>query len=539
MILGWWQGGAISCAESALELDAALAALCQPIFLLATDSGIALAADGVASLGGQKPSSDALPIIGYAPPLNIRNLGDPAFCADHGLRYPYMAGAMANGCSSVEMVKELGKNGMLGDFGSAGLPIEVVKTAIDRITDNSEKIPCCFNLIHSPNDSRREAELVELYLKQGIRCVSTAAYMSLTLPVVRYRVHGIRRLEDGRIVTPNRLIAKISRVEIAELFFSPPPERLLKQLVDNGDISLEQSQWAAQIPVAQDVIAEADSGGHTDNRPALTLIPTITTLRDRMQAQYGYSQKLRVGAGGGIGTPAAAAAAFSMGADFLVTGSVNQACVESGTSDRVRQLLGEAGQADVIMAPSADMFEMGVKAQVLKRGTLFPGRAGKLYEIYRTCDSLENIPSETREMIEKKFFQCTLDTVWEETRRYFTERDPGQIEQANRDPKHKMALVFRWYLGHSSRWAMQGDPTRQMDYQIWCGPAIGAFNAWTQGSFLEQLKERRVVTVALNLMYGAGVINRVNLLRFQGLNTEPKSFNPVPLSLEVLRERLA
>ncbi len=44
-----------------------------------------------------------------------------------------------------------------------------------------------------------------------------------------------------------------------------------------------------------------------------------------------------------------------------------------------------------------------------------------------------------------------------------------------------MALVFRWYLGQSSRWANAGEPTRKVDYQVWCGPAMGAFNEWTQG----------------------------------------------------------
>jgi trans-AT polyketide synthase/acyltransferase/oxidoreductase domain-containing protein len=31
----------------------------------------------------------------------------------------------------------------------------------------------------------------------------------------------------------------------------------------------------------------------------------------------------------------------------------------------------------------------------------------------------------------------------------------------------------------------RGDETRRMDYQIWCGPAMGAFNDWVRGSFLE------------------------------------------------------
>ena len=106
---------------------------------------------------------------------------------------------------------------------------------------------------------------------------------------------------------------------------------------------------------------------------------------------------LRVGLGGGIGTPAAAAAAFAMGAAYIVTGSINQACVESGSSDRVRMMLAQTQQADVIMAPAADMFEMGVKLQVIKRGTMFPMRAGKLFELYRAYDSLEEIPAAERE----------------------------------------------------------------------------------------------------------------------------------------------
>ena len=46
-------------------------------------------------------------------------------------------------------------------------------------------------------------------------------------------------------------------------------------------------------------------------------------------------------------------------------------------------MLTQAGLADVIMAPAADMFELGVEIQVLQRGTMFGTRAKKLYEIYK------------------------------------------------------------------------------------------------------------------------------------------------------------
>ena len=112
---------------------------------------------------------------------------------------------------------------------------------------------------------------------------------------------------------------------------------MLRELLAAGEITAEQAEWPAQIPMADDVTAEADSGGHTDNQPAIVLLPTMMALRDQLQAQHGYDQPPRVGAAGGISTPWSAASAFAMGAAYVVTGSVNQACVEAGTSDAVRR----------------------------------------------------------------------------------------------------------------------------------------------------------------------------------------------------------
>ena len=91
-----------------------------------------------------------------------------------------------------------------------------------------------------------------------------------------------------------------------------------------------------------------------------------------------------------------------------------------------------------------------------------------------------------------------------------------QAARGETEPKHRMALVFRWYLAHASRWANAGEPTRQLDYQVWCGPAMGAFNEWTKGSFLERVQERRAGTVALNLLVGAAALWRLDAARRQG-----------------------
>ena len=219
-----------------------------------------------------------------------------------------------------------------------------------------------------------------------------------------------------------------------------------------------------------------------------------------------------------------------MGAAYLVTGTINQACLEAGTSDSVRAMLADAGQADISMAPAADMFEMGVKVQVLKRGTMFAMRAQKLYDLYVKFPSWEAIPAGEREAVEKNFLKQSFSDAWMSTKNFFASRDPKQITRADADPKHKMALVFRSYLGQSSRWANAGDPGRKVDYQVWCGPAMGAFNEWVKGSFLESARERRAVPVALNLLYGAAVCLRVQTLRSQGL-TVPASWQnwrPLP-----------
>jgi PfaD family protein len=512
---------------------AALADVRRPVVLVQTGDGIAVGESGSMGWG----LDDGAPVLAVLPAVPPASLGDAGFCVDHGLRFPYVTGAMANGIASAELVEAIGSAGMLGFFGAAGLSLDRIESALVRVRQTLGERPFGFNLIHSPGEQAHESATVDLYLRSGVRLAEASAFLDLTPHVVRYRLTGIRQDADGQVITPNRVIAKVSRVEVASKFFAPAPEKFVRDLVAGGHLTAEQAELARRVPVAQDVTVEADSGGHTDNRPAITLLPTILAVRDRLQEQQRYATPLRVGLGGGIATPASAAAAFAMGAAYVVTGSVNQACVESGSSDAVRQMLAEAGQADVAMAPAADMFEMGVKVQVLKRGTMFPMRAAKLYELYRAHPSLDALPDAERSQLEKNLFRVPVGEVWRQTREFFLKRDRAQVPKAEADPKHKMALVFRWYLGQSSRWANAGVPDRKIDYQIWCGPAMGAFNEWAKGSFLEQPANRTVVTVALNLLYGAAITLRQAQLRAQGLN--PAGLFPLgPLERDELERRL-
>jgi len=507
----------------------------QPLYLVTQtcDTKVMTGTAGTIDKGDGNAFFDGLVL-----PAPLESLGDVSFCKDHGLRFAYVGGSMAKGISSIAMVEALAEIGMLGFFGAAGLLIPEVESAIDQLQSRITSGSYGFNLIHSPNEPELEKSLVELYLRRGIDRVEASAFLDLTLPLVRYRTAGIFRTATGEIVTPNRIIAKISREEVAAKFFAPPPERFLQELVAAGDLTPEQAEWGATIPMAQDVTVESDSGGHTDNRPALALFPTILAQKNFYQKQYNYQQPLRVGLGGGIATPAAAAAAFALGAAYLVTGTVNQACVESGTCDEVRQLLAETRQADVTMAPSGDMFEMGVKVQVIKRGTMFSMRAAKLYELYRGHNSIEELPTDERQKLEKTVFRKELDQVWEETRSFFSQRDPRQLTKAENDPKYKMALIFRWYLGQSPVWANRGLSDRRLDYQIWCGPAMGAFNEWVKGTFLEAPKQRRIAVVAYNILFGAAVLMRANQLKLQGVNLDEADLT-TPLEIEQIKEFLS
>lgn len=532
----WSASGTNRLAGSIAELAQAIEDIDQAVYLLSDGLETRFAVGGKAQWNGSTPG--AQPLKGMVPPCPLGSLGDATFRRDHGLRYAYVSGGMANGIGSCEIVEALAKEGMLGIFGAAGLPLPRIESAIDRITQSVGNLPFGFNLIHNPAEPAAEAAVADLYIRRGVRLAEASAYLDLTLPVVRYRVHGIHVDPSGHIVTPNRLIAKVSRVEVASKFLAPPPDKFIQKLLASGELTEQQALLSQKIPMAQDVTAEADSGGHTDNRPAITLIPTMIALRDRLRAKHGFAQPLRIGAAGGIATPASAAAAFAMGAAYVLVGSINQSCIESGTSDAVREMLSQAQQADVTMAPAADMFEMGVKVQVLKRGTMFAMRAAKLFEIYRAYPSIEGIPAEERSAIEKNYFRASLDEIWQQTRSFFEGRDPSQIARAEKDPKHKMALVFRWYLGHASRWANTGEPTRKIDYQVWCGPAMGAFNEWVQGSCLEPFSQRSVVLVALNLLYGAAVLTRWQSLRCQGVAIPSEVASAHPLSLADLRARL-
>ena len=509
----------------------------NPIYLVfePQKKSFGLAKSGEVFTNSKDAGSGSLLLLALLPAIYPEWLGDRGFLETHNLRFAYVGGAMARGITSSNMVIELAKAGMLGFLGSAGMKLEKLENELKLLsrTLSPHGLSWGANLIHTPDNPSLEENIIDLYLKYGVNRVSAAAFLGITSAVARFSAKGLYRDKNGNIKRKNYVFAKVSHPEIAKYFLSPIPESILKDLVSCGKITDEEAELAQQIPIAEDIDVEGDSEGHTDNRPLNVLFPTILILCRKLSEKYGYRNRIRLGAAGGIGTPQAVASAFALGASHIVVGSVHQSAVEAGTSKEVKELLAKADIADVMMTASADMFEMGVKVQVLKRGSMMGVRGNLLYDVYKRYDSLEDIPEKIRKDIEKSILRASIEDIWEEIIKYFTSVEPEQISLSEINPKHKMALIFRWYIGNSSRWPILGNTERLMDYQIWCGPAMGAFNEWVKATFLEIPQNRSVRQIALNLMEGGAVITRAQQLRTYGLPVQEDVFMYRPEPLDV------
>lgn len=439
--------------------------------------------------------------------ITVDSLGSPDFKRDHGVRYAYIAGSMVRGIASVPMVVAMGEAGYLGYFGTGALRLDAIERAIIEISRAlGDRKPWGMNLLSNAASPEAEMQTVDLFLRHGVRRVEASAYMQISPAMVKYRAKGLRRDAAGTIHCDNLVLAKLSRPEIATLFLSPAPEKIVESLLAAGQVGEDEAAMLRRVPMADDICVEADSGGHTDMGMLSTLLPTMRRLRDEMMERHAYPKRVRVGGAGGIGTPEAAAAAFVLGADFILTGSINQCTVEAGTSDAAKDLLQQINVQDTDYCPSGSLFELGAKTQVLKKGVFFPARANKLYDLWRSHDSLDQIDAKTRAQIQEKYFRRSFDDVWAETRGFYEKSAPEEIARAETNPKQKMALIFRWYFVHTMRLASEGLPDQKVDYQIHCGPALGAFNQWIKGTDIEDWRNRHIADIADRIMAGTAEI---------------------------------
>jgi trans-AT polyketide synthase/acyltransferase/oxidoreductase domain-containing protein len=430
-----------------------------------------------------------------------RTLGSAAFREAYGVDYAYVAGGMHHAIASVDLVARLAGAGVLSFLGTAGLDAACIEKSVLALHDRvGPAAPFGLNLTFSTSGACAEADIVDIALRTGVRVLEVSAYVQITDALVRYRLHGARADGDR---APQRLLAKVTRPDVARMFFEPPPPAIVERLLARGEITAAQAAAAALLPMADDVCAVGDSGGYTDMGALLALLPALRRLRDEAAlALPGATAPVRVGAGGGIGAPPAAAAAFLLGADFVLTGSVNACTAESGLSARAKELLQDLDVHETTYAPSADLFELGGRVQVMKKGVLSHARANKLYDVWRTYDSWESVSPALRAQIEERYLRATFDEVYARARAATPADAPG----TEPDPRGRMALVFRWYCDNALRLAVEGTPGREVDYQVWCGPALGAANQWLREAGLGAWQDRHVDEICRRLMDEASTI---------------------------------
>jgi len=449
--------------------------------------------------------------------LGPEQLGSEEFKRIHGTKYAYYAGAMYRAIASKDLVVSMANAGLMGFLGTGGVDLATTSESIDYIQANIQAGGSYgVNLLSKPDEPEAELEEARQFVAKSVPRVEASAFMQITPALAFYRLSGISQTAAGEVVSPRRILAKVSHPDLAEAFMRPVPDRIQKQLLASGYITQQEAEIGRRIPVANDICVEADSGGHTDQGIAYVLMPAVRERRAAVMAEHDYSEGIRVGAAGGIGTPDAIVAALMLGADFIVTGSVNQCTVEAGTSESVKDLLQDMGVKDTTYAPAGDMLEYGAQVQCLKKGVFFPFRAQQLYDLYTKHKSLKEIDSKTIEKIERNFFQRSVNEVWQETRDHIGRSSPKRLADLENNPRKRMAAIFKWYFALSTQLALTGDTNRKVDYQVHVGPALGAFNEWAPKHGLANWRDRYVADIGELLMQEAAelFVERVSSLAF-------------------------
>ncbi|MDP6534993.1 MAG: nitronate monooxygenase [Gammaproteobacteria bacterium] len=173
--VGYWQGDASDVQFSHLDAETVPDLVRESVHVVFDPT---LRCVGVTTCGeiSSRPAGSGyeLPLLGTLPPTYPEWLGDRSFKEAHGLRFPYVGGAMARGISSTELVIALANMGALGMIGAAGVNLSEIEAAIDRMSKMLDKkqLPWGCNLIHSPNEAKLEDAIADLYVKRGVRRVS-------------------------------------------------------------------------------------------------------------------------------------------------------------------------------------------------------------------------------------------------------------------------------------------------------------------------------------------------------------------------------
>ena len=277
----WRAAAAAGPAWEARGLAAALTRVREPVHVVRDGASGAVGL----GLGGELVPPQAAragdhPLLATLPALYPEWLGDRSFCEAHGVRFPYVAGEMANGIATTRDGRSRWRRpGCSASSAPPASRFERVEQAIDELERRAAAIGAAWgvNLIHSPERARaRGARSPTCSSRRGVR-----AHLGLGVHGADAGGRALRRgagcaLDaDGRDRAAGTTSSRRSPApEVARAVHVAGAGRDARARWSSAGCSpQDEAELAARVPVAEDITVEADCGGHTDNRPLAALLP--------------------------------------------------------------------------------------------------------------------------------------------------------------------------------------------------------------------------------------------------------------------------
>ncbi|MFI1758663.1 ACP S-malonyltransferase [Streptomyces sp. NPDC020571] len=327
-------------------------------------------------------------------------------------------------------------------------------------------------------------EQVTALLAHEVRYVEVGHPHGPDAALVRFRFTGAHRRPGGAPVAVRHVLARVTGPDQAAAFLRPPAPALLDELVGTGALSAREADVARELPVASDLAVQHPGGWHDDGADACQLLPALVALATWSPGP----EPVHVGLCGVVGTPEQAATAFALGAAFLVSTSLTACAPQARLADPLKDTLARAGDDDVTWAPTERHASLGVLARVVRRGTLFPARAGLLYRLLREHRYFADVPEPRRRHVEEHLLGGPAT-------------EPPADARA--DGRPRTADVFRRYVRETARRTPAGDPLRPLDHQLPCDPDLTHFNRAAAGTPLAAWTARTPAAVAGHLLTNA------------------------------------
>lgn len=416
------------------------------------------------------------------------SLGNSQFKNEYEVDYSYIVSGLRKGITSVEMIKKLRENNILGFIGIDGLKEDEI---IEIIEEAKQKIPNKYIGVHITNDLynvERTNKIIDYLIAQHISNVEISGFSKPNAALIKYRLKGISIGNDNTLTSINKILVHVNSVKNAEEFMVPIPTEILNELVLEGEISEKIASKIKNIPLCDDICIDNDKNG----------FEMLNYLKEENNSKNNdFLKKVRIGIGGRIGCPLAVAISFFSGADFILTTSINQCTIEARTSNYVKELLQNTTENDFSNAPIDELFEFGTRFSVLKKGSLYHIRALKLYEIYCQYSSFEEIPDEVKRTIFVKYFKTTYEEVFDMSTKELSDEEKQKIEE---QPKEKMVLMFKKMLEKCYNDACIGNIENQANYLVLASSDMSDLNYFLKETEYAFWNKRSAVTIAKMLM---------------------------------------